>query len=225
MELRQIIRVLIRRWWLALIPVVIVAFVSVPDLLREAPDSAGFSTTVRYTAAQVLEAIPERDGDYQDVWLASELTVNAFTEWVRTNRFKDEVTLIAEGRGVDINGAALGIAADNARSIGQIFLSYPDADALAIIAESVMEVLQTRNQSYFPQLGGVSADVEILDDPFIAPAPPPLIDRFGAIFQLGVALFAGLGLAFLADYLDPTLRSKSELEALGIPVITSIPRR
>jgi capsular polysaccharide biosynthesis protein len=225
MELKQIVTMFVRRWWLIVIPVAIVAVFTVPELLRDAPESGGFSTTVRYTAAQVLEAIPEREGDFQDVWLASELTVNAFTEWVRTNRFRDEVMQIMDGTDVAVNGAALGISADNARSIGQVFLSYPEADALAIIADSVIDVLQTRNQAYFPQLGGVAAEVEILDDPVIVPAPPPLTDRFGAVFQLGLALFAGLGLAVLVDYLDPTLRRKSDLEALGIRVVATIPRR
>ncbi|NJL56224.1 lipopolysaccharide biosynthesis protein, partial [bacterium] len=32
------------------------------------------------------------------------------------------------------------------------------------------------------------------------------------------------GLAFLVEYLDPTLRGRDELESLGLSVIGSVPR-
>ncbi|MDX1993102.1 MAG: hypothetical protein SF029_11965 [bacterium] len=226
MELLQIARILLRRWWLIVIPVAVAAVVALPDLVRSAPAGAGgFSTTIRYTASQELEAIPNRDGDFQDVWLASELAVNAFTEWVRTSRFAQEIESVAMENGLEINPAALAIAADNERSIGTIAINWPNEGELATITEAAITVLQTRNQAYFPQLGGVPAEVEILDEPRIAPIPVSLPSRFGPLLQLGVALLAGLGLALLAHYLDPTLRDKRELEALGIPVISAIPRR
>ena len=92
MELTLIIRILRRRWWLILIPVVIALIVAVPDFLnRGSAVSGGFTTQIRYSAAQQFN-LPARDGDYQDVWLASELTVNAFTDWVRSGSFREEIT-------------------------------------------------------------------------------------------------------------------------------------
>lgn len=224
-ELMQVVRVLLRRWWIIAIPVAIVSVFVVPDLLASPTGaSGGFTTVVRYTAAQELDAIPNRDGDFQDVWLASELTVNAFTEWVRTNRFAEEVAAEAAARGLEINAAALNIAADNARSIGQIFLSWPDADELVTIADAAFAVLTTRSQAYFPQLGGEPANVELLDEPVIAPAPPPIIDRFEPLLRLGLAVVAGLGLALLVEYLDPTLRTRDELESMGLRVVGTLPR-
>src|SRR4051794_9886776 len=119
MELMLILRVLLRRWWLVLIPVVIVAIFVVPDFLRNRGAAGGFTVTVRYSAAQVLN-IPGRDGDYQDVWLASELAVNAMTDWVRTSSFVQEIKAETDRQNVTINPAALGIAADNKRSVGQL---------------------------------------------------------------------------------------------------------
>jgi capsular polysaccharide biosynthesis protein len=226
MELILILRVLLRRWYLALIPVVIVAVVVMPDILDEDPAvSGGFTTTVRYTAAQELDAIPNRDGDYQDVWLASELTVNAFTEWVRTSRFAQEVTGIVRDSGLEIDPDALSIAADNERSIGQIFINWGDEAELLTIAEAVITVLQTRSQAYFPQLGDVPAQVTLLDEPHTSPAPVSLPNRFAPFIKLTLAILAGVGLAFLVEYLDPTLRTREELQALGLPVIAGIPKR
>jgi capsular polysaccharide biosynthesis protein len=34
-----------------------------------------------------------------------------------------------------------------------------------------------------------------------------------------------LGLAFLVDYLDPTVRHRKELEEIGLPVMGEIPRK
>ena len=42
--------------------------------------------------------------------------------------------------------------------------------------------------------------------------------------RLGLAGVIGIGLAFLAHYLDPSVREKADLEALSIAVLASIPR-
>jgi capsular polysaccharide biosynthesis protein len=225
MELMLILRVLLRRWWLVLIPVAIVAVIVIPDFLNNRGTAAGgFSTTIRYSAAQVLEAIPGRDGDFQDVWLASELAVNALTDWVRTTSFVDEIVKAAATQNVEVNPAALTIAADNKRSVGQLTISYPDSAALQTIINAAIDVLKTRAQDYFPQLGGQPAQVTVLDVPTINAAPPPIANRFAPLIRLAIALFAGLGLAFLVEYLDPTVRSREQVEALGLPVIATLPR-
>jgi capsular polysaccharide biosynthesis protein len=226
MELILIIRVLLRRWYLVLIPILIVALIVVPDLLNDSPVvSGGFTTTIRYTAAQELEAIPGRDGDFQDVWLASELTVNAFTEWVRTSKFAEEVALVTAENGLQINPAALPIAADNRRSIGQVFINWGNDAELVVIVNAVIEVLETRNQDYFPQLGDAPAQVTLLDTPNIVAAPPALVSRLGPFIRLALGLLVGIGLAFLVEYLDPMLRRREDLEALGVNVIAAIPRK
>jgi len=226
MELWLILRVLLRRWWLVLIPPLVVTAIVVPDFLRNrGAASGGFATVVNYSAAQVLEAIPGRDGDYQDVWLASELTVNALTAWVQTTSFKREVAAKLAGQGLEIDPFSLNIVGDNERSVGRLYISWPDEGQLPLIAQAALDVLQTRSGDYFPQLGQQPAQVTLLDEPVITPAPPPIVDRLGPFIRLGLAFIVGVGLAFLAEYLDPTVRDKSDVEALGLTVITSIPRK
>lgn len=222
MELMLVLRVLLRRWWLALIPVIVVAAITIPDFLRDRGAAGGFTSTIRYSAAQVLEAIPGRDGDFQDVWLASELAVNAMTDWVRSSSFVSEIVRDSAAKNVEVNPAVLSIAADNKRSIGQLTISYPDDVVLQTIINSAIDVLKTRAQNYFPQLGGQPAQVTILDVPVINAAPPPITNRLAPVFKLIVGLLAGVGLAFLAEYLDPTLRRREQVEALGLPVIATL---
>ena len=225
MELMLFLGVLRRRWWIALVPVIVVAAITIPDFLNNrGAASGGFTTTIHYSAAQVLEAIPNRDGDYQDVWLASELTVNAMTDWVRTSSFIDEIVTRTSGTGVEINPAAIGIAADNKRSIGLLTISYPNSDGLQVILDAAIDALKTTAQNYFPQLGGTPAQVTILDTPTITAAPPPISNRLAPVIKIGVGLLAGLALAFLAEYLDPTVRRRQQVEALGLQVIATLPR-
>lgn len=219
MELLQILRILRRWWWLIVIPVAITAVLALPSL-RSAP-GGGFSQTITYSAMQVLDAIPRTEGDYQDIWLSSELTVNAFTDWILGSRFRDELALLVP----NANVTALGIAAQNAHSVGRIDLSYPDAAGMQALGDAVVTVLATRSQDYFAQLGGESAVVTVLSQTPVTPAPPPLVDRFGALIRIGLGLIAGIGLAFLAHYLDPVLRSRADVEALGVPVVGVIPRK
>ena len=87
--------------------------------------------------AQQPNAQPPRDGDYQDIWLASELTVNALTAWVQTASFRQEV---AAQLPPEVNITALGIAADNERSVGQLELRHPDSDHLAVIAAVALPI-------------------------------------------------------------------------------------
>jgi len=224
MELVNIARILLRRWWLILIPVVITAVWAAPSILNRSAVSGGFSTVINYSAAQQPEAMPPRDGDFQDIWLASELTVNALTAWVQTGSFRNEIALKTAENGLEIDPAAIGIAADNERSIGQLFLSWPDADQLAIIVQAALDVLVERNLAYFPQMGSAPASVTILDEPRIVPEAPPLANRFQPFIQIGLGLITGIGLAFLAHYLDPTLRRREDVEQLGIPVIANLPK-
>ena len=222
MEIVLLIRILRRRWWLILIPVVIATALVIPSFLNSGSAvSGGFTTEIRYSAAQEFN-LPQRDGDYQDVWLASELTVNAFSDWIRSNRFRDE---IERGLGdSDIHLGAMGIAADNARSVGVVYLSYPEQDALETIANTVILVLASRNQEYFPQLGGEPAQVTILDEPHIAPAPPALTNRFAPFIRIAIALIVGLFLAFAVEYFDPTIHHQDELDKLGLQTLASIPK-
>jgi capsular polysaccharide biosynthesis protein len=221
MELMLILRVLLRRWWLVLLPVIAAAVLVVPQLLnRGTATTTNFTASFKYSAAQEFN-LPQRDGDYQDVWLASEFVVNAFTEWVRSSTFRDEITTIV---GTDVDLAPLGIAADNARSIGVVQMSYPDAATLERIVNAAIEVLETRSQVYFPHLGGSPAQVTIVDAPRVVASAPALTNRFAPLLQLGIALLGGILLAFLVEYLDPTLRRAEDLEAQGITVLARVPK-
>ena len=222
MELRTILSIFLGRWWLVLIPAIIAAVFAAPDIFNRTAVSGGYAAQISYTAFQDMDAIPRETGDYQDLWLSSELVVNAFTDWVRSSSFKTEIAEAA-GDAVDIN--ALGIQADNERSVGQIFLSHPDAAALNTAVEAAIITLETASADYFPQLGGVPASVRVLNHSEASASAPSLPNRFAPFLKIGLGLLAGLGLAALAYYLDPFVRRRSEIEQMGLPVLSTLSKR
>lgn len=224
MELKLIGRVFVRRWYLIVLPVLVASVFVLPSLLNRGTSAGGFSASFRYSAAQATSNLPQREGDFQDVWLASEFTVNAFTEWVRSSSFRHELAQALQTAGAELDLAPLGIASDRARSIGLVQMSYPTAEGLEQLVELAMQVLSERNAAYFPHLGGQNASVSILDMPQVTPAPPPITNRFAPLIQLAVALVAGVALAFLVEYLDPSLRVRQDLEQQGWRVLANIPQ-
>lgn len=225
MELILLIRVLRRRWWLVLLPVVITTALVLPSLLRSGfPVASGYTTMFRYSAGQPpQEGVTYEDKSYFP-WLAAELTVDALTAWVQTSSYAEEIARKTAEQGVEIDPTQLRVAADNIQAVGQVFLTWPDEAQLQVIAQAATDVLQTRAQAYFPQLDATQVQVTILDTPRISPLSVSILDRLVPFVRIGLALLAGIGLAVLAHYLDPTLRSRDEVEALGLRVIAAIPR-
>ena len=221
MEYAQIIRILLRRWWLILLPLLLSAVVAIPQLIGGAADaSSGFALQLRYSAAQKPN-LPELNGDLTDVWTASEHTVDALTDWARTSSFRAEIARQIDD--ADLSLESLSIAADNVRNIGVIYLNHSDRDSLAAIGDAVILVLAERNQAYFPQLGGEAAQVTILGTTAITATAAPLTNRLAPILQLGIALLIGLALAFFAEIVDPTIYHQDDLRRLGLPLRGSIP--
>jgi capsular polysaccharide biosynthesis protein len=223
-ELRFLLSQFIRRWWLIAIPVIAAAALALPDMLAPGAQTGGFSASIRYSAFQDISAIPRSEGDYQDLWLSSELLVNALTDWVRSSSFREEIAARLQAEGVAFSAGALGTAADNERSVGQISFGYPDGPTLDAVVDAAIAVLQTRAADYFPQLGGQNASVTVLDRTAAAPAPPSLPNRFAPVLRIAVGLLAGLGLAALSLYLDPFVRRREDVASAGVPVIAALPK-
>lgn len=222
MELRGFADTLRRWWWLAAIPVLAAGVAAIPALPAATADGAGYSAVLHFTAAWQSGDAPPAESGLEDVWLASELAVHALGAWLRTESFRREISAAPAVEAADLT--ALAIASDNHRSIGQLFLNHPDAQALTRIAAAAAEVLQTRSREYFPQFGEGRAAVSLLDAPSIAPAPAPLGQRLAPFLRVALGLAAGLLLVMLAHALDPALRTRGQVEELGLPLLAALPR-
>ncbi len=227
MELRALWKVIVRRWWLIALPALVALAYAAYGYLQS-PPRGGYGTSIRFTAAapENPEMVTYKDARfYYYPWLSSELVVDALADWVRTGSFAQEVSTQLAADGVEIEAEAIqrSIGADNERSVMVLYLTWPDAAQLRAIAEAAIAVLRQRSADYFPQFGEGGVEVVALDTPRISPAPPPLSVRFQPLLRFGLGLAAGVALAFLVEYLDPTLRERSEVEALGIGVLAEVP--
>jgi capsular polysaccharide biosynthesis protein len=225
MELRRFWQVLRRRWLLVLIPALAVLVLGLLTYRRPAPV---YTTWARFIAGQT----PTPGTDLKDEqryynWLTSEYIVNGLTDWVRGGEFAAAVSGYVAAKGQDIPATAIqtGLTADNARSMLTLSLSGDDARQLALMMEGVISVLTTQNAVALPQLGGENALLTQLDEAAVTPAPPSLRSRLELPLRLVLALLAGVGLALLVEYLDPTLRDRREVQELGLAILGEIPEQ
>ena len=225
MELRQVIRILLRRWWLVVLPAAVLGLVGLITY-RAAPPAYG--ATVRFAVGYRPDPSSQSLYDrFYPAWLTSEYIAGGLSDWARTGDFAEAVSEDLAGRGVDAQPAevAASIASDHTRSIVALYFNGGDPARLQSIAESAARVLQTRNAAVFQQNGPRGASVTPLDNPAAGPTPPSLRARLELPIRIGLAIAAGVVLALLAHYLDPTIRDRSDVEALGLPIVGEIPKR
>jgi capsular polysaccharide biosynthesis protein len=85
-------------------------------------------------------------------------------------------------------------------------------------------VLTTQNAQALPQLGGENAILTQLDQPVVSQAPAGIRSRLELPLRVALALAAGVALALLVEYLDPTIRTREELQELGLAILGEIPK-
>jgi capsular polysaccharide biosynthesis protein len=224
MELREYWKALRRRWMLVLIPAVIVLLLGLASY-RPAPPA--FNVGVRFLVGQQpsLRAATSDEERYYN-WLTSEYIVNGLNDWVRGGNFAQAVSehLTAQGISVPPGAIQAGIAADNARSMLTLSLNGNDAAVLEQMMNSAIAVLTEQNAQALPQLGGETAVLVQLDDPVVNQLSSGIRSQLDLPLRVALALAVGVGLALLAEYLDPTIRERREVERIGLPVLGEIPR-
>ena len=231
MELIAFWQVLGRRWWLIALPALVALAVTIPSLGDVVAPDVSYQVALRLTAAVPPEAedatssAPYEDSVYVPL-LASEYVVLNMPYWVMSDNFAADVSAEAAAQGVEIAPADLvgAFAADGFHSILTLYVSWDNAGEIRALAEAAVTVLQTRNQTYFPQFAAQPVLVVPLDDLSVDEVAPPITARLLPVMRIVLGLVAGVGLALLAEYLDRSIRTRDEVEALGLVVLGEIPR-
>lgn len=225
MEIAKLWKVLLRRWPLAVIPFVLVLALGLATYQRPAPV---YNVGINYTAGHppALDSGSDYEDDRYYPWLTSEYIVNGLADWVKSSSFAMAVSQELAQQGLEIPAGAIrgAIASDNVRSVLLVSMTYGDREQLVAMINAATLVLQTRNREAFPFLGE-NAVVVPLDEPFVNQVPLGLRAALELPLRLLLAVGAGVGLAFLVDYMDPTVRSRDELEKMGLQVLGEIPRQ
>jgi capsular polysaccharide biosynthesis protein len=224
MELRHYWKLFKRRWLLAVLPAGVVLAIGLATYQSPPPV---YNVGVRFLVAQPpSEGADTADEQRYYNWLASEYIVNGLTDWVKGGSFATAVSQELAAQGLDVPPGAIqgSLAADNARSMLTVSLTYGDGKVLAAMMDAVATVLQEQN-SVLPQLDGETAVLVQLDQPVVNQIPAGIRSQLDLPLRILLALGAGVGLALLIEYLDPTIRERDELAKLGLPVVGEIPKK
>lgn len=204
------------------------AVVLVVGLVTYSPPGTAYNAGIRFIVSQEpSEAAAESDEERLANWQTSEYIVNGLTDWVRGGQFAQLVSerLAESGLNIDAGAVRGSIAADNTRSMMTLSMTFGDAAALEAMMNAAAAVLVEENEVGLPQLGGETAALVQLDQPIINPVTAGILEQLQLPLRIVLAVGAGVALAFLVDYLDPSVRSKEELEEMGLAVMGEIPRK
>jgi capsular polysaccharide biosynthesis protein len=224
MDLRIYAEILLRRWWVVVAPVIVVVIYVVATYV---PPVTNYRVVMRFSTGTEPAGLSV-DYDRYYPWLTSEYIANGLADVAETGVFAQAVAARLGEAGQDVApGAVQGaIVTDNAQSILVVYLTWLDSQQIVALAEAVTEELTQNSGAYFPQLEDLEPAVRRLDEPAAAELAPSLrAQLLGPAVRVGLALFVGVGLAFLWHYLDPTVHEAEELEELGWEVLARIPRR
>lgn len=231
MELYAVWEFVRRRWWLIVLPALVVLLLSLPGLRGSLFPDGTYGVDMRLTVAAPPQPPTEQSTTpYEDTayvpWLASEYVVVNLPAWIASDSFAELVSEVLDEQGTmipadDLIGA---FAAEGLRSILSLHVRWAEPSEVIPITQAAITVLQNRNHLYFPQFGGEPVSVVALDDIRVQSLAPPITQRLDPFVRIAVGLAAGVGLAALAEYLDRTVRTQTDVEALGLAVLGEIPR-
>jgi capsular polysaccharide biosynthesis protein len=221
MELRTLLRILRRYWYLIIVPPLLVGVFTLITYRAPAP---AYTSTLRFSVGYAPEQQTTSLYDRRyPAWLTSEYIAGGLSDWAKTGDYAQAVANVAGGD-ITAGEVAGSLVSDHLRSIVVLYLNGADPDRLTAIGGAAIKVLQVRNNVVFPQ-NGAGATVTALDGVVVAPAPPSLRNRLDIPIRLGLALALGVVLACLAWYFDPRIRDRADAEAVGLNIIGEIPRK
>ncbi|MFC2030683.1 YveK family protein, partial [Chloroflexota bacterium] len=218
MELRQYWHIVWKRWWL--IAALLLAVLVVSLLTYQEP-AAVYHATMRFTVGiEGVEPVSAVSGEGRsDAWLASEYLADDLSEVLKGGDFAARI-------GEEIGSAVPpgSIFASREHRIMTVSITSTDSEQAQTIAETVAAAVEDAGADYFPQLVGVEAKAVLIDGPGIALVGRSLQDKLDLPLRLFIALVAGVALAFLWDYMDDTVRDRTDAESLGVAILGEIPR-
>ena len=224
MELKAYWNVILRRWWIIAL---LVAGVFAASYLLTARPVTTYSASMRFTvglAAPAAQpgAVQYYDPAYYD-WLVSEYLTDDFSEVVKSSMFAGDVAACA-GPGVSVGGIQGSANTQKLHRILTLMLGGADEQQVTTVAACAAKVLRENNAKYFAQLNTYHASIQLIDGPTVSASTTDLRGRLDLPIRLTLAAIAGVGLAFLIDYLDDTVRGAGELTEMGLNVVGEIPR-
>ena len=227
MELRAYWAILRRRWAPPLLLPVLVAVFSGSQLRPWQEPPLTYAVTMRLLVGVLpIEEAYGYDPRYY-AWMTSEYLVDDFSEVLATEMFARAVNarLTEKGLSIPANLIQGHASTGEQHRIISITFTWHDSDELQAIADATVAELEQNAESYFAQLGTEDAGVHVLDSPAVFQQGQSARQRVEWPLRIVLAIIAGIGVAFLREYLDDTVRRREQLEEIGLTVLAAVPGR
>ena len=229
MELRTYIDILRRRWWIPTAVVLLTLAVTLVAQRPWQPRPPGYTLGMSFSLGMRPQTTTDDQYTYDGYYtaLASEYLIDDFSEIVRGSEFAAAVSQRLVDKGITVAPGAIqgSTQAGKLHRILQVTLYGGDPAQLEAIADAVSAVLTEDADRFMPRLLADQGAVYLVNRGGATPSGPGLRQRLDIPLRLGLALVAGIGLAFLLAYLDDRVRDRAQIEAMGITVVGEIPRR
>ena len=230
MELREYWAIVRRRWWL---PVAITLAAFIASTIVGVRGAAAYRTDMRVAVSAVPVQDPNADRFFDPVYYAnldSEYLADDMSEFMHSQAFADEVKReLSSARNITIDTDTIVNATRTKKTHRFIDITITTAtpDDGQQIADSISRILNDPAHlgQYLAALTAYNTHMEVVTPPVTRRnnTIPGLISEIGLRTLIG--LLVALALAFLVDYIDPSVRTRAEAEAmLLLPVVGEIPR-
>jgi len=231
MELREYWAIIRRRWWLPVGVMVVAILASTVVGIRGA---SAFKTDMRLAVSTIPVQDPNAERYFDPTYysnLDSEYLADDMSEFMTSRAFADEVhrelASSSTPMDVDIDTIMTATRTKKTHRFIDITITTPTFEQGEAIAASISRILSDPNHvaQYLTALTAYRTQMQIVTPPVTHRANTPL----GLVSEIGlravIGLLIGIGLAFLIDYLDPSVRTREEAERLlSLPVVGEIPR-
>ncbi|MEK4357134.1 Wzz/FepE/Etk N-terminal domain-containing protein [Paenibacillus sp. FSL M7-1455] len=217
MELKQYFRIIQKKWWLIMVIVVVaIAAACVKSFYFTTPIYAA-------TAKLIVNQKGSADGSLNTGTIQTSIfLINSYKEIIKSSAIMDKVVQKFPELKATAGELSAGISVITANNSQVMNLGYKDTSyaKAAAIVNAVSKVFKDE----IPHIMNVD-NITILSmaDTKASPAPINLNPLMNILISFAVSLMLGVGLVFLLNYLDDTLRTEAEIvEILNLPVLTAV---
>jgi capsular polysaccharide biosynthesis protein len=231
MELREYWSIIRRRWWL---PAAITLVALIASTAVGVRGAAAYKTDMRLAVSTIPTPDPNSVLYYDPTYysnLDSEYLADDMSEFMTSRAFADEVkrelATSSTPYDVDIETIMNATRTKKTHRFIDITITTPTFDEGSQIAGSISRILSDKAHlaQYLQALTAYNTQMTIVTPPVTHRANTLL----GLISEIAlrtlIGLIVGIGVALLVDYVDPSVRTRQEAEAvLQMPVLGEIPR-
>jgi capsular polysaccharide biosynthesis protein len=231
LELREYWSIIRRRWWL---PVAITLAALIASTAVGLRGAAAFKTDMRIAISTIPTPDPNATLYYDPTYysnLDSEYLADDMSEFMTSRAFADEVMreLATGSTPVDVDVITILNATRTKKThrFIDVTITTSTLEQGEQIAGSISRILSdpAHLAIYLKALTAYNTQMTVVTPPVTHRANTivGLISEIGLRTVIGVLV--GIGLAFLIDYVDPSVRTREEAESLlQLPVLGQIPR-